>query len=346
VAAPTESYVDPSIAANTGAGTIGDPWGDLQYGLDQVTRDATNGDRFNIKSGTAELITVSLSLVTYGTPSFTAPLIFQGYASAAGDGDLDAGTGIGEIDMQGNNNTIIAAGAGICFMHLHCHGTGTAIVLTIGTDQAVLECEVSEGTGGGIVSNTDNRVQIIGNHVHDTGSNGIDSGGLVAFNYLKNDGTTDFVNAIQVSAGTYAIGNFISIDGSTIGIEANPSRGVVSHNSILSAGGTGVGIKIIADGPLFASLMNNIIEGFSGAGGKGIRIAAATRTNVVYARNAVFNCTTDYDDSGKSDWLLVNDNEVLSATLFDKSGSDTFANRFTYFSPVDTGNVHGGAYVG
>ena len=42
--------------------------------------------------------------------------------------------------------------------------------------------------------------------------------------------------------------------------------------------------------------------------------------------------------------MFVNDNETLSATPFDKSGSDTFANRYTYFAPVDTGNVRGGAY--
>ena len=344
MAAPTESYVDPSIAANSGTGTIGDPWGDLQYGLDQVTRDATNGDRFNVKSGTAELLTTSLSLTTYGTPTRDAPLIFQGYASAAGDGDLDAGTGSGEIDMQGNNFTIIAAGGGINFMHMHCHGTGSAYVLTMGTDQAVIECEISVGTGGGITGNTFGP-SVIGCHIHDTGGIGINGGASTLFNYLKNDGTTDFTTAISSLTGSAAvIGNIISIDGSSNGIIVDVrSGGVVMGNSILAATGSGIGITYINSRS--SSLMNNLVEGFSSSG-TGILYTVASIQQSVYANNGAFNNTTNYSQSGSVEALLVNDNETLGATPFDKSGADTFANRHTYFSPVNTGNVHGGAFVG
>ena len=44
---PTELYVDPSIAADSGAGTIGDPYGDLEYCIEQETFDLTNGTRIN-----------------------------------------------------------------------------------------------------------------------------------------------------------------------------------------------------------------------------------------------------------------------------------------------------------
>ena len=60
----TNYYVDPSINANSGTGTIGDPFGDLQYALDTVTRDSTNGDQFNIKAGTAEVLTGTLDFST------------------------------------------------------------------------------------------------------------------------------------------------------------------------------------------------------------------------------------------------------------------------------------------
>ena len=45
-------------------------------------------------------------------------------------------------------------------------------------------------------------------------------------------------------------------------------------------------------------------------------------------------------------FALVDDNENLPVGVspFDKNGSDTFANRFTFFAPVDTGNVRGGSY--
>lgn len=345
MAAPTDYFVDPSIAGDSGAGSLGDPYGDLQYALNQITRDATNGDRINIKAGTAELLTTSLSLATYGTPSLNAPLIFQGYASAAGDGDLDAGTGIGAIDMQGNNATIIARGAGISFIHTECFGTGSSAVLEIGIDQNVIECEIHESTGGGIIGNSQNRCSALGNHVHDTGGSGIESGSIVAWNYLKNDGTTDFVDAIKPGTVTIVEHNIISIDGATTGIAINNSFNIAwLHNSVLSSSGTGIGIKHSSGIGLSFSLANNLVEGFSGAGGIGIQLASGTRQNPIYAGNAVYNNTTEYNDGGKADYLLVSDNETLGASPFAKSGSDTFANRFTYFAPVDTGNVQGGAY--
>ena len=43
----SEVYVDPSIAADSGTGTIGDPFGDLEYAIEQSTFDTTNGTRVN-----------------------------------------------------------------------------------------------------------------------------------------------------------------------------------------------------------------------------------------------------------------------------------------------------------
>ena len=51
----TEVYVDPSIAADSGAGTVGDPYGDLEYAIEQTTFDTTNGTRVNIKIGRAHV---------------------------------------------------------------------------------------------------------------------------------------------------------------------------------------------------------------------------------------------------------------------------------------------------
>ncbi len=94
--AQTQTYVDPSINANSGTGTVGDPYGDLQYALDTMTRDSTDGDQINIKAGTAEVLTGSLDFTTYGTPSSTAALSFSGYTSSENDG------GIGSIDGDGS----------------------------------------------------------------------------------------------------------------------------------------------------------------------------------------------------------------------------------------------------
>jgi hypothetical protein len=168
---------------------------------------------------------------------------------------------------------------------------------------------------------------------------------IVAWNYLKNDGTTDFVDALKPGTNTIVEHNIISIDGATVGIANTGSFNIAwLHNSILASSGTGIGIEHSSGIGLSFSLVNNLVEGFSGGGGIGIQLATGTRQSAIYAGNAVYDNETEYDDGGKTDYLLVADNETLGASPFAKSGADTFANRFTYFAPVDTGNVQGGAY--
>ena len=85
----TNYYVDPGSGSDvTGTGTVGSPWASVQHALDNITRDATNGDQINIKAGTADVLSSPLTLATYGTTSATAPLSFRGYTSAAEDGGV------------------------------------------------------------------------------------------------------------------------------------------------------------------------------------------------------------------------------------------------------------------
>ena len=344
MAAPTETYVDPSIAGNSGAGTIGDPYGDLQHALDTMTRDATNGDRINIKAGTDEILTGTISLATYGTPTLSATLTFQGYTSAAGDG------GQGGIDGNATYNIHTAAGDGIQWKDLRLHNCGSAAVVGLARFGILENCEIDNTTGDGVQIFGIGWASCVGCHIHNIGGYGINhEDGAQAFifaNYLVN-GANDFSVAIRTDFSTGSIAhNIISIDGASIGIETDGSGpyGIrIFNNSVLSDGGTGVGIQI--DRVLAQGCFNNLVEGFSGAGGGGIVVAAGATVEDAHimAHNAVYNCTTNYSYS-HSHFVLVNDNESVSVSPFAKSGADTFANRFAHFAPVDTGNVYGGAY--
>ena len=105
----TELYVDPSIAADSGAGTIGDPYGDLEYCLEQEDYDLTNGIRVNIKAGTDEVVAAELSVAMASTaapgksvawvPTQAAPCVFQGYTTAAGDGGKGGISGGGSVSI-------------------------------------------------------------------------------------------------------------------------------------------------------------------------------------------------------------------------------------------------------
>jgi hypothetical protein len=339
MAAPTDYFVDPSLSSDTGDGTVGTPWGRasagtvIQYALDTgITRDATNGDRINIKSGTDEVLAATVSLATYGTPSVGAPLVFQGYTSAQGD------LGVGGIDC--NSSTMFASTAidNIYLKDLHIHNSGSATLVAIDTGCSAINCEFNNTSGRGL--DIDEGLVVENCYLHDIGEWGIFTNGdaMIRNNYFKNDGTNDFVRAIMLgSPGSIAIHNIISIDGGSIGIYASSGQCSILFNSVLSSSGTGEGIRANTHSD---SVQGNLVEGFSGAGGDGISFGSSTHCRG-FDWNAVYNNTTAY---GTPEWIHSGgtDNETLGASPFAKSGSDTFANRFVYFAPVDTGNVIGG----
>lgn len=342
MAAPTEIYVDPSIAGDSGAGTVGDPYGDLEWAIEQATFDTTNGNRVNVKNGTDETLAavINTAMADTGTsiawaPTATAPLIFQGYTSAAGDGGVGGISGGGSI-------AIFTADNFIHFRDMHTHNCGSAAILTLDSKCSIVGCEVDNTSGSGIVMDTGNST-CGGNYIHNVGGFGIKHNtGAVWDNYLAN-GSNDFSEAIQVRGNCAVTGNIISIDGASKGIRLIADGNLVQFNSVLSAGGTGTGIESDTESAIVIS--NNLVEGFSTSAGKGIDLSSSSEVQYAF-NNAAFNNVTDYANAsdGDSDWPAARDNESLGATPFAKSGSDTFANRFTYFAPVDTGNVQGGAY--
>ncbi len=338
MAAPSETYVDPSIAANSGTGTIGDPYGDLQYALDTMTRDSTNGDRINIKSGTAEILTGTISLASYGTPGATAGLIFQGYDSVAGDG------GIGVLDGNGGNFSCCTSTTAHFHKHMRFTNTGSAACVKLGYYSKIVECEADNSTGGGIdcVPYYNSAIQC---YVHNVGGNGIRTE-MAHGCYVANE-TNKVTHAILLNTRGVALFNFISIDGSSNGITAqNP--GNAFGNSVLSSAGTGYGIDALG-GFNHTSMRNNLVEGFSGTGGKGFSMSGDT-WGLDYS--GAYNNTTNY--SGAGDDILIDDNETLVASPFAKTGSlptdftsATFWDDvYAYFAPVDTGNVYSGFPVG
>lgn len=75
-------YVNPALASNTGTGTVGDPFGDLQHALNSVMRSAT-GDTFTVTEGATEILAANLSYAIYGAPTATGWLSVIGAGSGA-----------------------------------------------------------------------------------------------------------------------------------------------------------------------------------------------------------------------------------------------------------------------
>ena len=341
MADPTHSYVDPGSGSDSNGGTSDvDAWATVQHALDTLTQGG-NGDQINVKAGTADVLTGALDLTTYGNPTNTKPLIIRGYTSTANDG------GKGELDGDGSYsiwNQSKKSYINFADMKLGNCGANDVLNFPSGTSyNTVSGCEIHTCTGTyGIYMHFRGMVDQC--HIHNISGYGVwlhGSDTRVTRCYFKN-GTNDFDWAIRAGTGSAVRRNIISIDGASNGIDLGVGLVCIEGNSILSNGGTGIGINGGWVERLAAEVVNNLVEGFSGVGGKGIGIEDLNVPMFCYRANSVYNCTTNFEDGGYS--IHDSDNESLGASPFAKSGSDTFANRLVYFAPVDTGNVHGGAF--
>ena len=303
MAAPTETYIDPNIAGDSGTGAIGDPYGDVQWALDQVGRDGANGDRFNVKAGTDELLTGALDVTgSYGTPDAGAPLIFQGYTTAAGDG------GIGGV--SGNNSVAVIDSVQldyITFIDMHLHNTGANTIIGLDNFCYFINCEIDNNSSGSGLD-LDQRSLVIGCYIHDIAGRGVNNTGfgLTIFCHFENDGGADMTTAVTANSQSVMFCTF-DIDGATDGILVGGGSGNAIGNSIYSTAGTGRGI--VSEGIPSAAILSNVIEGFSGVGGIGIEVAGGDL--VMLGHNAFYNNTTNETLTGDV-WLDLGNDIVLA----------------------------------
>lgn len=310
--AVTETYVDPSIAGDSGTGTIGDPYGDIQFALDTMTRDAANGDRLNIKAGTDEILAAILNLVAYGTPAAGAPLIFQGYIAAAGDG------GKGGINAGGANGIFNSSALDhISWIDLNLHNSGGGTGLIRVDDFCDFrDCTFFDGS-------TPHDIRVGNNCTIDNCS--FENSGFIAINALAETSITNCTirvvagNGIICGTSCYMANNLIILaSGAADGIRGGGFNGIIFNNSVYAINGTGTGI--ISTTAISITVFNNIVEGFSGVGGVGIAFAGRITG---YGMNKFFNNTTNENNTGG----IIKDfgnNDTLSASAFLDAASDDF----------------------
>lgn len=335
MAQPAEIYVDPSIAADSGAGTVGDPYGDLEYAIEQTTFDTTDGTRVNIKAGTDEILAAVLQDALNDTvttvawaPAEVAPCVLQGYTATAGDGGVGGISGSGSIG--------IFTGAAFDYIHLidlHMHNCGSSAVIDLDNFCSVIRCEVDNTSGAGVQLDDEGVVSEC--YIHNIGNVGAEAsaGTLIQHNYFEN-GTNVFTRAINLPLPGFVYRNIIDIDGASDGIIINTGAKIL-HNSIYSNAGTGQGIVGVT-GRVALCITNNIVEGFSGSGGIGFDLDVSNFGVLIYGGNAAFNNATNYTAPAAFTLDDLGDNETLLA-----SGFKDAANRD--FSPINTGSVKEGA---
>ncbi len=344
-----ELYVDPSIAADSGAGTVGDPYGDLEYALEQTEWDAT-GIRVNIKVGTAEVLAAELSVAAADTtaPGKTtawqgvigAPIVFEGYSTVAGD---LAGTntraeisGGGLVSIWDNN---AAAGNYLVFKNLKMGNCGNNSIINANDYCLAYACEFHTTTGSaGHAWNCDTGSTIIRCWVHDIlGSAVLGTAPVVILCWLQ----SDTVGAVcSGSSGGYWSRNVIIVSTAAgDGISCN-NVAIIEHNVVFHDGsiatGAGYGIFATAD-RWIATIRNNIVQGFSGSGGVGFSFDTASNTTIAFFDgNSVYDCETAFDNPNGDIHVGDTANETLASSPFtDAANYD--------FTTVDVGNIKEGA---
>lgn len=289
---------------STGTGTSGNPWKTTQHSLNSITRNASFGDQLNIKSSAADILAAALSLTAYGTPTNSAPLILRGYTSTAGDG------GIGSLDGNAGGFYILnQTGACVQLLDLKLGNTGSSNIVALGNYSCIENCEISRTTGHGVDNSNGSLMHICRNFFTEIAGYGVSQvkDAAVTHNSFVDGVTNKFTYAIDCEYNTdsFVGWNLIKLTGSGTGIyiDGGFSKTVV-HNSIWSNAGTGVGIN--ANNYSAHRILNNLIEGFSGTGGIGLKIGSSAI--VFLAGNAVYNCASGLTLSGVA---IQNENNVV-----------------------------------
>lgn len=332
----TELYVDPAINANSGSGTVGDPYGDLRYCIEQETFDTTNGVRINIKAGTSEILNEQLDVTMADTgtsvawvPTSAAPLVFQGYTSAADDGGIGVIDGNASIPIFNNNATPDY----ITFRDLRLTNTGANDAITLDDAITLINCEIDTITGQGLDLGAD--ALVLGCYFHDITNNcGKTVGpGLFMGNVVDGRGITitNSRGLFQNANDMLFFRNAVIVDGDAVGIQIGTDAYMMS-NSVFGVASAKVGLQTrsAVAGDTIA-IMNNLVAGFSASGGIGIDgLSNAGNVTSFEGGNSVHDCATNYRASLK-DWVSEGV-ESLSASPFNDPANLDFA-------PVDTGSV-------
>ena len=283
----SEYYVDPAVAPG-GAGTIGSPWGSTQEALDSITGE-TGHVRVNIRDTAVDVTAAKLDYTLFDANntngSLSAYLMFFGYTAAENDG------GVGRI--SGGTTHAIFPSRDFAVWHaleFFDFGATPAGAVTVGDLSVAYECTIRgndfpfegiEVLSGGMIYNS-----------FITNCGGIRMGGSSILNCLVDVRGSGIDYAVTASGGSRASVSrcAFACDGATGGIRTL-SGSLYFHNSIWSDGGTGIGIQQQNAARTPHVIANNVIAGFSGAGGTAIDVSVADIITGILA-NSYHDCET------------------------------------------------------
>lgn len=321
----TQSYVDYGAGNDTtGDGTVGTPWKTLQKAFDTLTRNTTDGNQVNLKAGTAHVNAASLDLTTFiaaGALAAAAPLILRGYTAAANDG------GIGEIDCGGATMWAATTYDNVFLVMLDIHNGGDNNLCVLDAGCHVFLCTFHKGASspsGKYLLTLGGTAQFVyGCRFYDPGAGAaraisLGNASLAYGNYINMGASATGTGLFVGSQGSIA--NNIVLCGNTaqVGISANTFSMVNGNICYNTAAGTAQGISLLNWG---STGVNNIVVGWSGAGGEGISHA----NPFMLGYNAFYNNTGAYTGSDQTFIDLTTNDVTLAADPFTDAANGDFS---------------------
>ena len=283
----SEYYVDYNAGNDSlGDGSAGNPWQTIKHAIESgITRNSTNGDRINLKSGYAHVVATTPDYSLYGTPSIAAPLFIQGYTSSANDG--------GYAEVTCSSGQALADGTTNDYRYLrfaYLSATSDTDPLHVYQYVTLIECKLES-----------------------TGSNNVPfraaSGNNFAYHctFISAYNSSPWGKAWQVDGGTLVNCFFLlngqggaALKSGVINCLAISNSGTTDHSHIFTEGGPYINSTVIINGPKATSTRyafsgNSTTVGCYVQGADTAYQIARTR---IFTGNAVSNCTTPVDFTG------------------------------------------------
>lgn len=327
-------FVNASTGSNANAGTsAGSPWATLQYAL----TNSAGGDKLCL-----------CDAATFAESGLTIPdndgRYLRGYTSAEDDGGL--------FDISGGGATVLpytTNNTNLVFRDGKIRNSGANVMLALYRRCEFIDMEITDCSATSAITFAGTFSSFLRCHFHDmvglcNAATTSDNGNLFV-DCLFEEGATNSWAGAAVMSNQDVIGCYFY--GMTIPAIYMSNQTLRCQNNSILLGGTNAADGIKA-GAVVAGLnwtCYNLVENAS----VGISTPYASYSGNYYNGlfgNAVYNCTTDYTSPWTPTDSINEDNESLSESPFAKSGSMTFANRRSYFAPVDTGNVRTGGMGG
>lgn len=285
-------FVSPGAGSDaTGDGSIGNPWKSVQYALDNITQGAS-GDEIHVQAGAADVLSAGLSLATYGTPGISKPLTIRGYTSAARDGGRGEISGDGQYSIYNSGEN--SNKGYISFIDMVLGNTGSGRVFWGSSPSVSFVNCIFHSCTRAFIETTAVRTSCVGCHFSgNSGNYDIDTSG--PYMYIQNCTFEKAlgVACVYVSAWTPIIDGCvfrISVDTSLSAVMASNMAGCYVTNNTIYSSSANTSAGIACSGDTIVVAINNLIAGFSGAGGKGIALAGGWAT---LGGNAYRNNTTN-----------------------------------------------------